>query len=212
MTKIEQIEECISRAERRESKITPLALAVPGLTSLNIRHLLNNLGAISTRLLEVGSHKGCTFCSTIFKNDNIISAISIDSFESDLTNEDKAEPQFLDNVTICKPSETKFRLIKGDSFSVVFDNILRPIDIYIYDGNHSEEAQRKGVTHFISLMADEFIFLVDDYDWPEVQKGTMDGIAEAGCEILFEKVFIGNDHDNDGWWNGFVVFLLKKKP
>jgi len=211
MSKIELIEQAIEKGIRRESKLTPLGMAVPALTSINLRHILNNIGALGTRFLEIGSHKGGTFCSTIFKNHNLLSAISIDSFESDANNEDKAHPQFLENVTICKPLDTEFRLIKGDSFTVVFDNILRPIDLYTYDGDHSEDSQRMALTHFISLMADEFIFLVDDYDWPDVRKGTADGIKETNCRILYERILVGNDHDNEGFWNGFGIFFLKKK-
>ena len=37
-----------------------------------------------------------------------------------------------------------------------------------------------------------------------------DGIAEAKYQILYDKVLLGNDHDNDGFWNGFYVALLKK--
>src|SRR5579872_1165317 len=102
MSKIKQIERAIANGIKRESRLDDIAMSVPALTSINLRHILNNIGQLGTRFLEIGSHKGGTFCSTIFKNDNILSAISIDSFESDLTNEDKAHPQFLENVTICK--------------------------------------------------------------------------------------------------------------
>jgi hypothetical protein len=60
-------------------------------------------------------------------------------------------------------------------------------------------------------MADEFIFCVDDMDFPEVYAGTKRALLEALVEILFCEHFGGNDHDNEGWWNGFLVALLKKK-
>ena len=60
------------------------------------------------------------------------------------------------------------------------------------------------------VLADEFVFLCDDYDWPEVRKGTQDGTKEAGYKILFDHTLAGNDHDNEGWWNGYYVALLKK--
>jgi hypothetical protein len=211
MTKIEQIQEAIFYAEQRQSKITPLALAVPALSSLNIRHLMNNLGAISTRYLEHGVHKGGLFCSTIFKNDNLKSAVAIDSWESDATNEDKAEPQFRENVSISKPINTECLIIKANSFDIPPSLTNGDIDLYLFDADHSEDSQCRALTHFLPAMADEFIFCVDDWDFPEVEAGTLRGLRESGVEILFCQIFKGNDHDNDGWWNGYAVFLLKKK-
>jgi hypothetical protein len=212
MNKIELIEQAIEKAIRRESKLTPLAMAVPALSSLNIRHLMNNLGSISTRYLEHGVHKGGLFCSTIFKNDNLKVVNAVDSWASDVTNEDKAEPQFLDNVSLLKPFDTSLAIFKEDSFSIHPDVILGQIDLYLFDADHSEDSQCRALTHFLPAMADEFIFCVDDWDFPEVEAGTWRGLKESGVAILFQWIAAGNDHDNNGMWNGFAVFLLKKKP
>lgn len=214
MTKIEQIEFAIETAIKRESKITPLALAVPALSSLNIRHLMNNLGAISTHYLEHGVHRGGLFCSTIFKNENLVTATAIDSFESDDTQGETAMRDFLDNEAICCPPTLNggFALIKSKSFDVPAEGIGVPIDLYLFDADHSEDSQCRALTHFLTAMADEFIFCVDDWDFPEVEAGTIRGLEETGVEILFSRIFKGNDHDNENFWNGFAVFLLKKKP
>lgn len=212
MTKIEQIEDAIEKALRRESKLTDEVLMVPALSSLNIRHLMNNLGAISFNYLEIGVHKGGLFCSTIFRNDNLKLASAIDSWESDSANEDKAYPQFCDNANKYKPQRTPLVIAQSDSFAPVPENYDRPIaDLYLYDADHSEDAQCKAVTHFLPAMADEFILCVDDFDWDEVRNGTKKGVMESGVEILYSRIFEGNDHDNEGWWNGYAVFLLKKK-
>jgi hypothetical protein len=53
--------------------------------------------------------------------------------------------------------------------------------------------------------------VVDDYDWIGVQSGTKEGIKECGFEILYERYLesgIGNNED--GWWNGLGIFILKK--
>ncbi len=212
MITIEQIETAIENGLKRESKLSIIkeALEVPALTSLNIRHLLNNLGEIGSKYLEVGVHRGGTFCSTVFQN-MLISAIAVDSWESDDTNEFKAEKDFINNATTFIEIGTKLKIIKSDAFEVDLNNIPRFVDLYLYDGGHSEDDQRKALTYYLPVFDDEFIFLVDDYDWPEVQKGTQDGIKECGLQILFEIYFKGNDHDNDGWWNGLYISLLKKK-
>lgn len=211
MTKIEQIREAIFYAEQRQSKLTPLAFSVPALSSLMLRALMNNLGAISTRYGEIGVHKGGLFCSAIYKNPNLISATAIDNWASDETNEDKTEPQFDENVLITKSSDIEITKIKRDTFEVRPDELSGPIDLYLYDAAHDEESQYNALLHFLPAMADEFIWCVDDLDFPEVRSGTVRALKDAPVEILFAQEFLGNDHDNMGAWNGFFVALLKKK-
>lgn len=209
--KIEAIKEAIEKAKNHQSKMDETAWSVPALSSLKIRHLMNNLGAISTRYFECGVHKGGLFCSTVRNNDNILIACANDSFESDNDSDDKALPQFEVNAVKCKSDDTVFTLIIGDTFSKDPRSVPDQIDLYLFDADHSYESQRKAMTHFLPAMADEFIICVDDHDWQDVWLGTHDGLKEANVDILFEEPFKGGDHDNDGWWNGFYVALLKKK-
>jgi len=211
MTKIEQIQEAIFKAEHKQSKLTPLAFAVPALSSLMLRALMNNLGSISTRYMENGVHKAGLFCSAICNNPNLISVTAIDSWASDETNEDKAEPQFDENVTMLKPINTTLQKIKRDSFAIDPTEINGPIDLYLYDSDHSEVCQYNALLHYLPCLADEFIWCVDDLDFTEVIAGTERALKDAPVEVLFRYDFKGNDHDNMGAWNGFAVFLLKKK-
>ena len=213
MTKIEQIENAIEKALRRESKLTLDALNVPALSSLNIRHLMNNLGAISTRYLEQGVHKGGLFCSTIFGNDNLQCVTAVDSWASDKINAEKAEDEFYKNVYLTKPVNCGLHVHHKESFDITANILLceGEIDLYLFDADHSEDSQCRALAHFIPAMANEFIFCVDDYDWADVRNGTERGINETGVEVLFSNIWEGNDHDNEGAWNGFAVFLLKKK-
>jgi hypothetical protein len=81
----------------------------------------------------------------------------------------------------------------------------------MYDGDHNEESQFKALDHFLSCLDDEFIFVVDDWNWEEVQKGTRRAIRELGVETTFEKeVTWDGDIERDGWWNGIGAFVLKK--
>lgn len=213
--KIEAIKSAIEMAKNHQSKMDQVAWSVPALSSLKIRHLMNNLGAISTKYLECGVHKGGLFCSTIRNNHNLESVTANDNFASDTTNDDKAEPQFRANVRQCVPIDRFLHVDVRicDTFDLDPNTIIgKPVDLYLFDGDHSYESQRNAMTHFLPAMADEFIVCVDDYDWKDVLLGTQDGIRrDANVEILFQQEFQGNDHDNDGWWNGFYIALLKKK-
>lgn len=211
MDKIEKIKQAIEDAENRKSNLTPDNFDVPGLVSLLGRHLYNNIGALSTRFCEVGSHLGCSFTSTVTNNNKIISATAIDSFASDWVEDRQCMPIFLENVKKFIPPKTEFKFIHKDAFSFDVDEIIRPVDFYIYDGSHDFVSQKKAFTYYKSAMAEIFITVIDDFDWDEVRDGTYDGIKESNLKILFQHILEGNNHDNDGAWNGYGIFLLQNQ-
>ena len=207
----ELIHDAIESAINRKSKLTDEALRVPMLGSLQIRHLLNNLGAMSTHYMEHGVHKGGSFCSTIFQN-QLVTATAVDCFESDKNNKvDPAQPIFIDNVDKFIHPGTTFELIVSDSFALSPERILYPIDLYYFDGNHSYDSQRRALTHFKQSMDDEFLYIVDDYMLDDVSKGTQDGIKDGGYEVLFERELVtDHEYDNESWWRGLYLALLRK--
>lgn len=212
--KIIAVREAVNRGIQRQSKLDALALSVPGLMSLNIRHILNNLGTISTKYCEIGIHVGGSFCSTLYKNENLKEAIAIDCWLSDQTEGHDYQKQFESNLLMCGGQSFLpiTQIIKEDSFSVNLDTLPRDIDLYYFDGSHDEDSQRKALTYYLPVLADTFIFCVDDYMLPEVKKGTQDGIKESGCEILYENEFItDHEYDNESFWRGWYLALLKKK-
>src|SRR5882762_1491374 len=205
MDKIELIQSAIIMAERRESKITPLALAVPMLGSLQIRHLLNNLGAISTNFLDIGSHVGGSYCSAVFKNNNLDNAFAIDSWESDATDGHNHEGDFRENAAFFTPANvekpTFMAIIKSECFEVdlnQFDDVK--IDFYSYDAGHGREQQKQALIYYKPVLADEFIYVCDDWTYGEVKEGTMEGIEEGGYEILYQRELL-NDTSGDGHLN-----------
>lgn len=215
--KISAIQNAIEMAKNHQSKMDEKAWSVPALSSLKIRHLMNNLGAISTRYWDCGVHLGGLFCSTIRNNPNIIWAGANDNFASDETNEDKAYPQFVANVQKCKSPDTFFSLTINNTFDVDPLLVSGPIDLYLFDASHDYESERKAVTHFLPVMADEFILCKDDWQYGDVKRATIDGILESNCDILFQKELLNPEpytedmHLNDHFWRGFAIFLLKKK-
>lgn len=207
----DQIQTAIDRAIQRKSKLTDEALRVPMLGSLQIRHLLNNLGGLATHYLEHGVHKGGSFCSTVFQNE-LLTATAVDCFASDATNTvDPAEPIFRANADKFLHPGTTFELIVSDSFAVKPEQIQMEFDLFYFDGDHSYESQRKALTHFKENMAEEFVYIVDDYMLDPVRTGTQDGIKDGGYEVLFEKELVTNsEYDNESWWRGIGLFLLRK--
>jgi hypothetical protein len=206
----QQIQHCIDKAIKRESKLDEEALMIPSMTSLNIRHFLNNIGSYCENFLEIGSFVGGTFCSTLYENGNIKIAYSIDNF-SEFDLDGKTEGQLKLNIQYYQHDNTLAVFQNADCFEAesLPNNFF---DLYIYDGNHSEESQKKAVTHFKNNMKDEFILIVDDWQFDGVEKGTRDGIKEANLSIVYESIHLtpqGQEH-NEFWHNGIGVLLLKK--
>lgn len=209
MTKTDQIKQAIHDANLFKSRLSPDALSVPGLTSLKIRHLLNNLGAISKNYFEIGSHRGGTFCSAIYNNplETVTACDDYSEFQ-----EQNPMADLLSNVGKHKMPETKFKMIASDCWEI--KELPSQIDLFHYDGNHSYESQRKAVTHFLPFMADEFIFCVDDMDLPQVTEGTAEGmmvLRKMGYEVLFEQHLKSTEElPNETWHQGFYVALISK--
>lgn len=202
MTKIEQIQSAIAQAEDCVSQLTYREFEVGGFTSPKIRHLLNNLGALSTEYLEIGVHRGSTLVATCHGN-TLKRFTGVDNFSE------------FDDGTVKKELEDNvLNRISGPG-SLFFEDCFRSdlpgrmggfYDMYLYDGAHDYASQKQAISHFLPVLADEFILCVDDTDWSDVINGTNDGIYEAGLKIVWDKLLEGKD----GWHNGFYVALIKK--
>lgn len=198
MTKINQIQEAIAKAERLESKLEPECFKIGGFTSPKIRHLMNNLGAISNIYLEIGCHRGATFVATGYKNTGH-PRIAIDNFSE--FDDGTVKNEFESNCN--KFLEGKWDLHNKNCWEIDFYHDM--FDLYNYDGEHSVESQKKAITHFLPAMKDEFIMCIDDASWDDVITGTAQGLAETSVQVLFDQLLV------DGYWNGFRVLLLKKR-
>jgi hypothetical protein len=204
---VQHIEESIANAIEGKSKLIPEILGINGMSSSRNRHLLNNIvSGIEGCYLEIGIWKGSTFISALYKNSNF--GYSIDDWSGDVVKED-VRTSFLINTTDF--GIDNFKLIEKDCFTVDITSIESKINIFFYDGEHSRALTRESLVYFYNVLDNEFVFIVDDYDWQEVQLGVMDGIKKTNLEIVYEK-HLKSDCMNDAetWWNGIGIFILRK--
>lgn len=211
MGKVDDIKLAINNAEKGISKLTPEVLGLPAFNTHKIKHLLNNLGSISTKYLECGLHKAGGFVSALYRNELI--GVGIDNwteFEQDGLSKRLAFLNCAENL-----DELRYAIRESDCFSISFGNSFKnqiPInnfDFYTYDAGHGFEQQYQGVVHFLPFMANEFILCIDDTEWEAPRIATLKAIEDCKLEVLFHQ------HLFDGvmggtWWNGFDVYLLKK--
>jgi hypothetical protein len=112
----------------------------------------------------------------------------------------------------------RLTVFEEDVFSFDISKIKNKIDVYLYDGDHDEIHQYKGITHIWPALSDTSIIIIDDWNAPQVRKGTFDGLRDVGANIIekFEIMYTcGGEHTPmpiaiREFWNGIGVFVVSK--
>jgi len=188
------------------SKLDPEVLKLKGMSSSRNRHLLNNiLEAPNINYLEIGVWHGSTFISALYKNK--VRAYAIDNWSE--YNDNESKYNFYKNCE--RFGISGYTFFETDSFKVDLNWILNKINVYFYDGDHNYLKTIKALTYFLPVLDNEFLFIVDDYDWKDVNKGVMDGIKECKLRVIQKwELHSKCANDKDTWWNGLGIFILRK--
>ena len=158
--------------------------------------------------MEVGTWKGATLISACH-GASLDKATVIDNWSTF----GGPREQFYDNVKEFETGLPTLNIIDEDCWKVDPTSIKPKVDIFFYDGHHSEDGQKKAITHFWDALSKPAIIVVDDWDDPnyDVPKGTREGLAEVGADIVLEfERHADHQADADGWWNGVFVCVAKK--
>lgn len=211
---ISHTEQSLINSDANVSKLNQDILNLDGYSGNKTRHFYNNICSLeNANYLEIGTWKGSSFISAIYRNN--INSVVIDNWSE--FNGPKEE--FLSNVSRLAP-ESKYNFIEKDSFEIVKSDLpetMNEIDIYLYDGCHTYECQKKAITHFYDFFSKYFILMVDDWrdnsGWQEVLRGTLDGISEK--EIIVHKHYtrasFQEKNGREEYWNGIGIFICEKK-
>jgi predicted O-methyltransferase YrrM len=217
MNLVKHVIESFNSANTYNSKLSREAFLIEGMSGAKTRIFYNHLCSLEfpgrpTYYLEVGTWKGSTICSALQFNKNCRGTV-IENWE--LYGGPKYE--FLENIKSFEIDD-RITFFEEDVFSFDISKIENKIDIYLYDGDHSESSHYKGITHMWPVIADEAIIIVDDWNWDHVRKGTLDGLRDVGANII-EKFDIIYTTDNSHtpmdvaqreFWNGICVFVVSK--
>lgn len=206
---ISHVKNSIQMGEAQHSKLTTEVLSLEGMSSSKERHFFNNLCSLpETHYFEIGVWKGSTYISALFSNaESVKSAVAIDNWAEF----DGPCSEFISNVAKHLPKYAG-RFYSADCFAVNTQAMFSaPVNIYFYDGWHSEEAQKKAFTYFNDVLDDVFIAVVDDWNYHQVGKGTYAAFKELKYEILYEQVLPARfQGDLEQWWNGLYVAVIRK--
>ena len=199
------IQKAISDADNLKSKITEEAMSqFEGLSSPRVRHLLNNLASQAKSYLEVGVYLGGTLRAAMYGNSLYVAAV--DNFSMDPGARDK----FKENT-----KGLEFDFFDEDSFSMDITKIKKPIEVLFFDGNHSVESQYKAVHYYLPILADEYVFVVDDWDMNKVRVGTHTALRDYKLKVLEKHELKGAsgaslEARQASWWGGLGCFKIKK--
>lgn len=212
MITAEHIVESIKNGIDGKSNLTPEQLSVRGFSTATQRHIFSNLCDINGTYLEIGLFCGATFVSSFNKN---LTSIGVENHSQDFGEGfDLVKQELSDNVKKFADNAKGVYLHYTDCFSMDKSVLPDDIDIFYYDGEHSELNQSKALPYFIDKMAKTFVMIVDDYSWKAVEGGTLAGLEKLKESIDVEHCWIlkGQQQNDDPiFHNGIAIFLINKK-
>lgn len=210
---IRHIISAFDTANAEGSRLSAEVLNIRGMCGRRNRHFLNALcGFEGCRYLEIGSHAGASTCAAMFGNE--ISAVAID----DWSQFGGPRDEFIANTGAYRGASS-LRTIEQNCFTVDPET-LGNFDVFYYDGAHSANAHSKAIRRFYDCLGERAAIVIDDWNWPQVRKGTGEAIAALDIPIVFEKEIILPSTDvvdmprhrgRDTWWNGIYVMVVDKR-
>lgn len=184
-----------------------------GLSGKKYRYLINNLieSVDNARYLEIGSWIGSTACSAMYGNKCRVTCIE------DWSMDRVARDRFINNVMLAQHNNVNFQLIEKDFRTIDYNRINR-YNIYMFDGPHEEIDQYDGVVISQPALDDDYLLIVDDWNYTRVQDGTKKAIKDLNLDMV-ASLEITSRSDNQGgkigsefsdWHNGYLFAIIKK--
>jgi hypothetical protein len=204
---VEHVEWSIREAEALRSHLEPDVLALEGMSSPRVRHVLNNLvSPPGSRYLEVGVWKGSTFIAAIQHN-RVERAVAVDNWSQF----QGPREDFHRNVAALLGANPAVRVLEADIFALEPAKLGGPFNVYLYDGAHDQLSQERAFTHVDPALERAFVAVVDDWNEKPVRHGTLKAFADLGYEILFQRALPARGNgDTEQWWNGLFVAVVRK--
>lgn len=210
---VDEVRYAFEQALADKGKISDDVLNVSGMSGKRYRRFINNLieRIPNPRYLEVGAWQGSTLCSAIFGNEVIATAID------DWSQFEGPSDKFLMNLAKFK-GKSKVSFIERDFREVNFCH-LGKFNVYLFDGPHSYKDQFDGVMLAEPALDEIFVLVVDDWNWEQVRRGTLDAIRvrnyHVDCMIEIRTTSDNSHAQVTGavseWHNGYLLAVLSKE-
>lgn len=197
-----------------DTKLTKDILDLEGMSSHKIRVMLNNLCSdFEGSYLEIGSWRGSTFISAMYKNK--IFGLSIDHHQEFAGNKFATTTEMLaENCAKHLVNNETYQLITEDCFKIQIPNENK-FNFYLYDGLHDYESQYKALTYYYNNLNTYFYFICDDFSTGPIEDATRNALRDLNIDIISEYKFFGNQTfpqaNTTGFWNGYYIAFCVKK-
>ncbi len=211
------IQNALEKALAGESELCKDILSMQGLSGRKFRILINELikEFKKPKYLEIGSWLGSSACSASFNNELEITCI--DNWSQNFNYDLEPRETFLRNVEKFISKKNKFTIIEKD-FRKINYNSLKDFNIYFYDGAHHYQDHFDAICKVLPALSQRFILIIDDWNWSQVRKGTMDSINNERLNIMSSlEIRTTTDNSsslitghNSDWHQGCAFFVLKK--
>lgn len=205
-------------ATAKDFLVSPEIASIVGMSGQRYRRFINSLihDLHDPRYLEIGSWAGSTLCSAVFSNS--VTALAIDNWS------EFGGPvgSFFANVSKVVNDKNRVSVINAD-FRAVNYSALGKFNVYLFDGPHEEQDHYDGIALPLEALDEEFILVVDDWNWRGVRSGTHGALKR--CNLNIEACIevrttsddshpgdhgLATDQDSD-WHNGYFIAVIKKR-
>jgi hypothetical protein len=194
-----------------------LPVDVEGMSSARVCSFINALVArmdADESYLEIGTWKGRTLLSAAINNGPKV-CIGCDHFRfwGKFSGPGVvARREFYKNVERYRRLTGDVRFFEMRSRELFASDRLRgPIGVYFYDGDHSFEGTRHGLSSVVPLLSRRAVVLVDDWNDPTIRAATEVALRDAALRVLWQRALPGTRAPDD-WWNGLGAFYVEKRP
>ena len=181
-----------NHAEVMKSRCNSEILALDGMSSPKVRHLLNNICSLEgsadygdsfkPSYLEIGCGTGSTLVSAMYKNSGC-NFFAIDKFCSGKHDQSSRERLF-DRLRLhgLEESVTFFEQDFNEPPQELKD---KSINIYFFDGPHSVKDHMLALTKYERFFDDSVLVIIDDWKDPMVQLGTHLGLSKINYQLKY---------------------------
>jgi len=210
---VRALQQAFSKACGEETRLSPALETMEGMSGRRYRRFANYLVAAVPQpaYLEVGSWTGSTLCAAI--HGNRLRAFAIDNWSMF----GGPVQAFLRNVADCDSSDVDFNMLTEDFRRVDFSRLGR-FNVYLFDGPHSRDDQYDGLAMAQPALDDEFVLVVDDWNWSQVRQGSFDAVRDLGLQVLYGievRTTLDDSQpecvrQHSDWHNGYWLAVIRK--
>jgi hypothetical protein len=197
-----------------DSNLPNHILDLSGMSGRKYRRFINHLvhATPNAAYLEIGSWAGSTACAAMVGNN--VRILCIDNWSQFRGPKDEFEK----NVASVKNGRTDFHFVESDFRLVDYRDFGLPFNIYLFDGPHQYQDQYDGIVVAQPALANIYVLIVDDWNWPSVRQGTQDALRALGMEVPYSIEVRTTQADSvpmhcgqkSDWHNGYLFAVCKK--